>query len=80
MPLSPLFVAPKPSYPPSASKVAQVAAGLRRAKRPVLVIGSQAMLLEAPAADVAAAVLEMGVPTYLGGMDGWMDGGRCSAL
>jgi acetolactate synthase-like protein len=45
----------------------QVAARLSRAERPVLVIGSQAMVHCKDATALAAAVSGLGVPTFLGG-------------
>ena len=59
---------PVPPPAPEARRVARAAALLARAERPVLVVGSQA-LLEAPEATaLAAAVGELGVPVYLAGM------------
>jgi len=56
------------AQPPDAGAVAKVAAKLRQAKRPVLLVGSQATL-DAPNIDaVAAAVARIGVPVYLSGM------------
>ena len=49
-------------------KVRAVARRLREARRPVLVIGSQAMVNQRDPSRVARAVRELGVPTYLGGM------------
>jgi len=50
--------------------VAQVAAKVRAAQRPVLVIGSQALVNYTPeqAAQLAEAVTALGIPTFLGGM------------
>jgi acetolactate synthase-1/2/3 large subunit len=54
------------TIPPSGAE--QVAAVLRRAERPVMVIGSQA-LLDAPRADkLRSAVEAIGIPVYLSGM------------
>ena len=50
------------------SSQARAAAALTRAERPVLIIGSQAIVESSAAAAVAAAVDHMGVPTYLSGM------------
>jgi acetolactate synthase-1/2/3 large subunit len=44
------------------------AAALARAERPLLVIGSQAVVLSAEADRLAAAVTLMGLPVYLSGM------------
>ncbi len=53
---------------PAAADVESAADLLRRAQRPVLVIGSQA-LLDAPQAQaLAEAVARLGIPTYLSGM------------
>jgi len=67
------IAAPQPVEPlaPGRRSVARVAARLRRARRPVLVIGNQAMLHagdpgSAASADrLAAAVGSLGVPAYL---------------
>eukprot|EP00051_Salpingoeca_urceolata_P001093 m.38563 g.38563 ORF g.38563 m.38563 type:complete len:634 (-) comp11191_c0_seq3:338-2239(-) len=52
----------------SVSKVSQAAQLLRSAKRPVVLVGSQATLPPTPAGDVRAALEAMGIPCYLGGM------------
>jgi thiamine pyrophosphate-dependent acetolactate synthase large subunit-like protein len=53
---------------PPAHSVARAADRLQRAERPVLLVGSQAVL-DAPRVDaVADAVRQLGVPTYLSGM------------
>jgi len=49
-------------------QVAQVAEEVRRAERPVLVIGSQTMVGCRDAEPIAEAVRGLGIPTYLGGM------------
>jgi acetolactate synthase-1/2/3 large subunit len=61
--------APAPR-PPAASDgaVARAADALARAARPLVVIGSQAVLLAHRARDVAAAVARLQVPVYLSGM------------
>jgi acetolactate synthase-1/2/3 large subunit len=66
------------AYSPHARKVPVPAAGdtaltlaanaLREAERPLLVLGSQALVDAARAEEVAQAVEEMGVPAYLSGM------------
>jgi len=48
-----------------ASAVASTAARLRKATRPVLLVGSQAVA--GPVAEVAAAVRTLGIPVYLSG-------------
>ncbi|MFQ5570375.1 MAG: thiamine pyrophosphate-binding protein [Rhodothermales bacterium] len=53
---------------PDAGKMDEVAARLRQAERPVLLVGSQALLNAPGVADVAAAVERIGVPVYLSGM------------
>ncbi len=47
---------------------AKVAALLEKAERPVVVIGSQAMVNTTDAAALASAVRSLGVPAFLGGM------------
>ena len=60
-----------------AENIPQTAAGsqrqrvlenLKKAKRPLLVIGSQALLDAEKAMELQQAVLKMGIPTYLSGM------------
>jgi len=48
--------------------IARAADALARAERPLLVIGSQALLRAGDAAAVAMAVTQLGVPVYLSGM------------
>ncbi|MBN8613298.1 MAG: thiamine pyrophosphate-binding protein [Deltaproteobacteria bacterium] len=50
------------------AKVKEVAAALKTAKRPLLVLGSQTLVNEPTPVRVADALLELGIPTYLGGM------------
>ncbi len=52
-----------------ATHVEQVAEALSRAERPVLVVGNQAMVNLTPerAQELATAVVQLGVPTFLGG-------------
>ncbi len=52
----------------AASAVKAAAAALRRAERPLLVIGSQALVDAAQADPVAEALARLGVPVYLSGM------------
>ena len=61
----PITVAPPAPDPKLVNKVAQA---LKQAKRPVLVIGSQATLQADAAPDLATAVTRLGVPVYLSGM------------
>ncbi len=49
-------------------KVRAVAAALKTAKRPLLVLGSQTLVNEPQPGRIADAVRALGVPTYLGGM------------
>jgi acetolactate synthase-1/2/3 large subunit len=58
--------------------LARAAAALARAERPVIVIGSQAVVDAAAAADVAAAVERLGVPAYLSGMARGLLGRACA--
>ncbi len=62
-------------------QVAEVAAALSKASKPVLVIGNQAMvnLTPAQAEELADAVRKLGVPTFLGGSSRGLLG-RTSAL
>lgn len=61
---------PRPVAPPTpeAAGVRDAAKALQTAKRPVLVIGSQAMALAGEVRAIAGAVEALGVPTYLSGM------------
>jgi acetolactate synthase-1/2/3 large subunit len=60
--------APVAVAPVAAGKVARTATAIAGAERPLLVIGSQAMLEPAHADELAEAVSELGLPVYLGGM------------
>jgi acetolactate synthase-1/2/3 large subunit len=53
---------------PDPGRVEKAAAHLAAAEKPVLIVGSQALGEPAAAADVAAAVERLGLPTYLSGM------------
>ncbi len=53
---------------PSRSSIAAAARALKRAQRPLLVIGSQALAEPGSAAQIAQAVSKLGVPVYLSGM------------
>ncbi len=59
---------PLPDLRPLSPLSAQAARLLDRAERPVLLVGSQALCDPSTAAEVAAAIAELGVPTYLAGM------------
>ena len=61
-------VAGRESASPRPFDVARAAKRLKRAQRPVLMVGSQALVRSDRAADVAAAVEKLGLPTYLSGM------------
>ncbi|HET9597690.1 MAG TPA: thiamine pyrophosphate-binding protein [Anaeromyxobacteraceae bacterium] len=63
--------APRPPPPAGSGRsrdLAAVAARLAHARRPALVVGSQALAGGADPARLAAAVRSLGVPTFLGGM------------
>ena len=60
-------ILPTPAQP-DPTLVQRVAAQLRRAERPVLLVGSQAMLATHAAPDLAHALEQIGAPTYLSGM------------
>jgi thiamine pyrophosphate-dependent acetolactate synthase large subunit-like protein len=51
-----------------AGPVARAAEALRRARQPLMVLGSQALVAAAEAPRVAEAVRRLGVPVYLSGM------------
>jgi len=53
---------------PDAAKVAKVAEQLKQAKRPVMLVGSQATLDAPHISEIADAVGKIGVPVYLSGM------------
>ena len=61
---------PRPVEPPRApeSAIAKAADALAAAQRPLLVIGSQALLVAERAKSIAAAIGRLGVPVYLSGM------------
>ncbi len=65
---------------PSPRSVAQAAARLRDAERPVLLVGSQAVLDAARVSRIADAVRQLGVPTYLSGMARGLLGRRADLL
>jgi acetolactate synthase-1/2/3 large subunit len=48
--------------------LSRAAGALRRAERPLLVIGSQAVLLAEQTAAIAEAITRLGIPVYLSGM------------
>jgi len=63
---------PRPKPPkidePARSAVKEAAKRLSKAERPVLVIGSQAMLRQQRVAELVTAVERMGIPVFLSGM------------
>jgi acetolactate synthase-1/2/3 large subunit len=61
-------IATIPIQQPSDEIVAQVAAQLVQAERPLLVVGSQAIVDAQQAAQVADAIERLGMPVYLSGM------------
>ena len=65
---SPVAVRPLEEPQPSPRALRAAAAALARAERPLLVIGSQAVVRAGEAAALARAVEALGVPTYLSGM------------
>lgn len=63
-------LAPQPLPAPRATgaELKRVAAALAKAQRPVLVVGSQAVVRGERVDRIAAAIEKLGVPTYLSGM------------
>jgi acetolactate synthase-1/2/3 large subunit len=59
---------PVPAPAPDEARVRRAAVLLRRAERPVLLVGSQALLSTGETGALAEAVRVLGVPTYLSGM------------
>ncbi len=59
---------PVPAPEPDEARVRRAAVLLSRAERPVLLVGSQALLSTAETDALAEAVRALGVPTYLSGM------------
>ncbi len=61
---------PRKVRPPAPDKgdVRKAAARLRKAKKPVLVLGSQVMLTPPEVPELAKAIEELGAPVYLAGM------------
>ncbi|HEX6861861.1 MAG TPA: thiamine pyrophosphate-binding protein, partial [Thermoanaerobaculia bacterium] len=74
---------PRSVAPPPADRgqVRKAAAKLRKAKRPVLVLGSQVTLDTAGVSDLAKAIESIGVPVYLaGGARGLLGAGNALQL
>jgi acetolactate synthase-1/2/3 large subunit len=65
---APAVIAAAEPAAPGASDVTRAAQRLARAERPLLLIGSQALLLAAETAALRAAVERLGLPVYLAGM------------
>lgn len=53
---------------PSSGEVSKAAHLLKNAKRPLILLGSQATLPPLPATDLQKTIEEIGIPVYLGGM------------
>ena len=56
------------SLPPSNSVITRTVARIAKAERPVLIVGSQALVDSSQAGAVAAAIERIGIPVYLSGM------------
>ena len=67
---------PPPPLPPEGGAVRGAVRLLARAERPVLLVGSQAMLHSRPPAALVAAIEKLGVPVYLSGMARGLLGAR----
>jgi acetolactate synthase-like protein len=57
-----------PGLPPRPGSVRRAARALARAQRPLLLVGSQAMLHALSSADLRLAIERLGLPVYLSGM------------
>ena len=57
-----------PRLPPSSSVIARTAKRISGARKPLLVVGSQALVDSGEAHSVAAAIESIGIPVYLSGM------------
>jgi len=53
---------------PNGKQVTRAAKKLQRAKRPIMLVGSQALTHASAAPQVAAAIRDLGMPVYLSGM------------
>lgn len=53
---------------PNSADIRKAAEKLQRAERPILLVGSQALLEASEATEVAEAVKSLGIPVYLSGM------------
>jgi len=56
------------ALPPSPDVIARAAKRIAKAERPLLVVGSQALVDASQAGAVAAAIEQLGIPVYLSGM------------
>ena len=56
------------ALPPSSGVIANAAARIAKAERPLLVVGSQALVEAGEAEAVARAIEKLGIPVYLSGM------------
>lgn len=65
---SDISVSEMAQLPPSSRDIGRAMGAIAKAERPVLVIGSQALVDSGQAAAVAAAVERIGMPVYLSGM------------
>jgi acetolactate synthase-1/2/3 large subunit len=63
---------------PAEAALARAAAALAKSERPLLVIGSQAVVEASAAGELAAAVEKLGVPAYLSGMARGLLGRTCA--
>ena len=61
------IIDPRPMHP-SSQDVARAVARINKAERPVLVVGSQALVDSSEADAIAVAVEQIGMPVYLSGM------------
>jgi thiamine pyrophosphate-dependent acetolactate synthase large subunit-like protein len=57
-----------PPLPPSSSVISRAAERIAGARKPLLVVGSQALVDSGEAHSVAAAIESIGIPVYLSGM------------
>ena len=57
-----------PPLPPSSSVISRAAKCIAGARKPLLVVGSQALVDSSEAHSVAAAIESIGIPVYLSGM------------
>jgi thiamine pyrophosphate-dependent acetolactate synthase large subunit-like protein len=62
------YVTPVAAPHAASGAISSAAAALARAQRPLLVVGSQAVLLADRVQEIAAAVTQLGIPVYLSGM------------